>query len=74
MAKTRKTKSGRKISSHADGRLLGQTTSRGLLGAPDALAYERADEVILKDPDVQEAIDRLLDKMLVAIHKRRQLK
>ncbi len=55
----------------ANGDFLGHATSRGLLQALDAIAYERAYEVILKDPGVQGAIDALLDSMLAAIRKRR---
>jgi hypothetical protein len=42
-----------------------------LVSALDAIAYERAYDVILKDPDVQEALDVLLDRMLAAIRRHR---
>jgi len=45
--------------------------SRGVYQALDAQAYERAYEEILKDPDVQDAVDVLLDKMLAALRKRK---
>jgi hypothetical protein len=50
---------------------LTMAVSRGFMQALDTLAYERAYEVMVKDPEVQKAIDVLLDKMQAAFRKRR---
>ena len=50
---------------------LGLVASRGLLQALDTHAYEKAYDEIRDDPEVQDAIDVLLDKLLAAFRKRR---
>jgi hypothetical protein len=53
-----------------NGQLLGLAAARGLGQALDVHAYERAYE-LQKDPAVQEALDVLLDRLLVALRRRR---
>lgn len=54
----------------SNGDLLGLAVGRGLAQALDMVAYERAYDVVLKDPEVQDAIDTLLVKLHAAFLKR----
>ncbi len=45
---------------------------RGFLQALDTHAYEKAYEEIRDDPEVQKAIDVLLDKLAAAFRRRRE--
>jgi hypothetical protein len=46
--------------------------SRGFLQAPDTQAYERACETIPGEPEVQRAVEELIDKMILASRKHKE--